>query len=503
MTRLALILAATAIGRVASGGPDALPREDRIRLAEAFRLAEAIGEDVWPGWSRVPFAVVLVTPESEFFIRHPRPPAGTRSLGRDDLLGSDVFVRPRTFPPAFLATFPIEGVSTVVVGQPAATQARTSTPWVVTLLHEHFHQLQDSQPGAFEKVEALGLSRGDTTGMWMLNFPFPYDSKGVGIRYAAAASALKASLAGADPAAWLGARQALRKALSDDDRKYLDFQVWKEGVARYTEIRVAAWAADHFTPGADFRALPDSSPFSGLAGTLRANVSRELSELGLASDRRVVFYAYGAGEALRLDRLRPCWREDYFRNPFSLETAFARKADCPKPTAAGGYGREEPPGHLRAGEPLLRVRPGQRPGTAHQELRAGRRGRGRLAASAPPRGLRRHPERRHLRGAARLSQQLGRGPSPDDAVRSRSSSLHRHRRLSRDSQAADADGRAPASVGAGRRVATGPRGGGGDPGGQRKSHGDLPGHVRGGQARASGVSPLVRLRIEAARIAPL
>lgn len=27
----------------------------------------------------------------------------------------------------------------------------------------------------FQAVEALGLSRGDTSGMWMLNYPFPYE----------------------------------------------------------------------------------------------------------------------------------------------------------------------------------------------------------------------------------------------------------------------------------------------------------------------------------------
>jgi len=35
---------------------------DRTRLAEAFRL-DQIGERVWPGWSKAPFAVLLVTPD--------------------------------------------------------------------------------------------------------------------------------------------------------------------------------------------------------------------------------------------------------------------------------------------------------------------------------------------------------------------------------------------------------------------------------------------------------
>ena len=131
-------------------------------------------------------------------------------------------------------------------------------------------------------------------------------------------------------------------------------------------------------------------------------------------------------------------------------------------------------------------------GPAHQELRRGRRQvvADWRPAAAPP-GLRRHPERRHLRRAARLPQQLGRGPSPDDAVRRRDPALHRHRRLPRDPEAADADGRARCTCGPRRRVEGGPGGRRGDARGQRQGHGDLPRHVRGGQAGASGVSPLV------------
>jgi len=121
---------------------------DRIRLAEAFRLADEIGNDVWPGWSKAPFAVLLVTPDYEFLIRHPKPSDDFAKLAYDPVLKSDVYYRKRTFPKTFLATFPaISGsmISTIVVGQAENTWVKTSTPWVITLLHEHFHQLQDSQ----------------------------------------------------------------------------------------------------------------------------------------------------------------------------------------------------------------------------------------------------------------------------------------------------------------------------------------------------------------------
>jgi len=312
-----------------------MPAEDRVRLAEAFRLAEHVGDRIWPGWSRVPFAVVLVTGEAEYFVRHGRPPADARPIGKDSLLGSEIYARPRSFPTDHLATFPIEGISTVVVGQASNTATSSPTDWVVTLLHEHFHQLQEAQPGYFEKVAALGLARGDETGMWMLNFPFPYDSPPVAEAYRAAASALKDAVAGADPKTFLAERTKLRAILAPENLRYLDFQLWKEGVARYTQIRVARFAASGYEPLSDFAVLPGFVSYAALARSLDAAISIELAELALPKARRAVVYPFGAGEAILLDRDRPCWREEYFSKMFTLAPAFDRK-DCGKGTAARG-----------------------------------------------------------------------------------------------------------------------------------------------------------------------
>src|SRR5215471_3061616 len=235
---VATLAASVLIAAAPPPGPPepAVPRDDRVRIAEAFRLADRIGDGIWRGWSKVPFALVLVTPETEFFIRHPSPPADARPIGRD-ALGTElraveqpdatVYARPRTFPPNLLATFPVEGVSTVVVGQQANTTSTSPTDWVVTLLHEHFHQLQESLPGYYDRVTALGLARGDKTGMWMLNFPFPYGAQAVDAAYRPAAQTLRDALRGGSWSSYLDKRAALRALLSKDDLAYFDFQLWK------------------------------------------------------------------------------------------------------------------------------------------------------------------------------------------------------------------------------------------------------------------------------------
>ena len=328
----------TAAGSAFGAGPEAalppgFPRPTGSGSPRRSALAEAIGDRIWPGWSRVPFAVVLVTPETEFFIRHGAPPADAVTIGWDTLLRSEVYARPRTFPPRLLATFPVEGISTVVVGQPENTSASSPTDWVVILLHEHFHQLQEAQPGFYAKVAALGLSRGDQTGMWMLNYPFPYEASAVEKAYADAAQALRAARGGGDAGAFLAARTRFRRTVGGDDLKYLDFQLWKEGVARYTQVQVArfAGATERYAPLPAFAALPGYVTYTELARDLAETILDELANLKLPEDRRIVFYPFGAGEALLLDRLRPCWKDQYFSNMFTLARAF--DTDCGKGAA--------------------------------------------------------------------------------------------------------------------------------------------------------------------------
>jgi hypothetical protein len=323
-----MLTAALLVSLLLAPPPEGISDADRTRLSEAFRLARVAGDSVWPGWSRAPFAVVLVTPAQEFFIGHPHPPSEARSLGRDPVLGVEVFARPRTFETSFLATFPVEGVSTIVVGQRSNTNVASSTDWVLKVLHEHFHQLQDSQPGFYEKAQALDLAGGDPTGMWMLNFPFPYEASDVDASFAAAAKALRSRLQGGDRVGYRTARENLRKSLAENARRYLDFQIWKEGVARYTEIRMAQKAAAASPPSAAFRALPDDVPYSKAASALSGEVLRDLDKADLAGRKRLIFYSYGAGEALWLDDQRPCWKDDYLRTLFTLEPAFATAAPC-------------------------------------------------------------------------------------------------------------------------------------------------------------------------------
>jgi hypothetical protein len=303
----------------------ALAWDDRLRIAEAFRLGDAIGDAIWPGWTSAPFVVLLVTPEQEFLVRHPRPSPDFTRIGYDSLLESDVFARARTLSPSLLASFPAAaGVPTIVVGQPSAV-GKSSTEWVLSLVHEHFHQLQTSRPGYFARVDSLGLARGDRTGMWMLNYAFPYDSALVQSRIAALAahldSMLLATTADERRSHWLAAqvaRVALRAVLTPDDDRYLAFQMWQEGVARYTELLAARFAARRYTPSGSFRTLPDFISFDSAASRIEAGIHAGL-RAPLSERRRAAFYPLGAAYALALDEFDAGWRGSYLAGEMRLD----------------------------------------------------------------------------------------------------------------------------------------------------------------------------------------
>jgi hypothetical protein len=142
MKSLLVVIALVGALFAQSAKAPSLAADDAIRVAEFYRLAPSIEDKVWAGWSKVPSPLILVTPDSEFLTRHPDPPKDFKPIDQD------LFARPRQYPVSLQATFPAFGPPAVmVVGEPANTESKASTPWLFIVMHEHFHQLQWAQPG--------------------------------------------------------------------------------------------------------------------------------------------------------------------------------------------------------------------------------------------------------------------------------------------------------------------------------------------------------------------
>jgi len=300
-----------------------LPAADATRIAEFYRLIPQIDDKIWPGWSKTSAPLLLVTENAEYLTHLDNPPKEFQKLE------NDVYAQPRQFPPNMQATFPAFGFPPVIViGEPANTQSKTSTPWLFVVMHEHFHQLQWAQPGYLKAIDDLGLDRGDKTGMWMLNYPFPYEEPETAASFAHLRDTLLAALSEVDQQkfaplakAYLKERKQFFAQFLPGDRKYFSFQLWQEGVARYTQIKAAEAAAD-YQPTEAFAALADYTPFGAYALTVRARTLDELKHIDMAQAKREVVYSFGAAECLLLDRLNPNWKTEYFQHLLTTEPLF-------------------------------------------------------------------------------------------------------------------------------------------------------------------------------------
>ncbi len=304
-----------------------LRKEDQIRIGEARRIAESLGENVWPGWKRAPFSLILVTQEYEYLMFHENPSDDFKRLSYDPVLGTQISVRPRQYQTNLLATFPaVGGVPTIVIGQPENTAANSSLRWVIVVLHEHFHQLQNSDPTYYDEVANLKLSKGDETGMWMLNYPFPYSNAEVNKAFYDLSIALLTAIKSrglpsfnADVNRYLTARRQFKNLLTDDDYRYFSFQVWQEGVARYTELRMSELIRERYSPTSAFQGLDDMRSLASEVEAQRAQIMKGLARVSLQRNQRSAFYTFGAGEALLIDTYAPSWKNRYLREKFYME----------------------------------------------------------------------------------------------------------------------------------------------------------------------------------------
>jgi hypothetical protein len=313
-----------------TNGTPELRFEDRIRIAEAFKIAENYGNKIWENWNEAPFTVLLVTEDYEFLINHPLPSNDFELISFDSLLKSNVYYRNRVFNTNLLATFPaVNRIATIVIGTPENTGKSTSE-WIVTVLHEHFHQLQMSRPDYYSSVDKLDLSGGDNTGMWMLNYPFPYDDDNVNNQYKVLTDALTKLLIPFPPDnrlfnrdlnSYLEERKKFKNLLSEKDYKYFSFQLWQEGIARYTEYKIAD-ILSQYVPSEELIMLDDYKPFYEVADNLREGIFNQLKELTLKENGRICFYPFGAAEALLLDRVNEDWKKKYFEEKFFLENYY-------------------------------------------------------------------------------------------------------------------------------------------------------------------------------------
>ena len=101
--------------------------------------------------------------------------------------------------------------------------------------------------------------------------------------------------------------------------RYMEFQLWQEGVARFIENKAAELASRaSYHPGSAYGSLADYTSYAEVAKRHRIALRRELNRLDLGKNRRLGFYSLGSAYALLLDAIQPGWKQIYESAPFVL-----------------------------------------------------------------------------------------------------------------------------------------------------------------------------------------
>lgn len=306
---LALFLA------VALGASTQAPAEaGRRMIADAQAIVRNEGDRLWAGLSQAPLPTLLIAPEGETLFCG-LPAIGFSSIGFDPVTKCMMQVRARQLPIDLAAATDLGNLSVIHMGLPDALEA-TQADWIVTFLHEAFHQYQNVLPGYGAALDRVRARLGKAGEQWVLDYPFPYADPGVKAAFAAMThsagqflSADSDAQAKAAIRSYVDARNRARDAMSPDDWLYYEFQVGQEGVARWTELKLAAGAGN----ARPDLAIVGKERTGGLAVSLGA-----IDSQGLDMWKRSSFYVLGAIEASMLDCVRSEWQREYATDPFNM-----------------------------------------------------------------------------------------------------------------------------------------------------------------------------------------
>lgn len=292
------------------------PETSHLQLIATYQaVATHMYESHWSNWQDVPKHLLLVGDDQEFLF------GGEYSDSTFQVGCKGIPFRTATMNKYFLATFPyLNYQPTIIIGTPENTN-KTPLEWTITLLHEHFHQLQFSHPNYFASQKALDLDKGDQSGMWMLNHPFPYEDSLVIRkieemtenllvlhRHKSSKKVLKKHLK---------LKAELKAIVGDEHYRYLNLQLWQEGYARFLEFSLLKHWITNFDSIDQSRFKKNE--LSVYLEQYQSKVLTNLESSALDEIKRVYFYALGAAEAMLIEEVNPDWKSEYFDHLFSTD----------------------------------------------------------------------------------------------------------------------------------------------------------------------------------------
>ena len=323
-----LLLASSLLTRTAGSTQAGLTAQDAAAIDELYHLWSVEADSIWTGASDTTVPVLYIKTNNEYAIGFPEKIRGFVSVSTAGEWHRSVQARRRILATGLSASFPVEGVAAVVIGSPELLK-KSPEDWVLVAAHETFHVFQAAH-GSYAKTSTLNLSSsGDPS--WQLTFPFPYTNADVmrlihlqGYTLWLTATSKDEGEAQYNLGTALEAAQVYRTFLNrlaqPKDYLYSEVQEWSEGVAAYTQYRLAEAAVqNNYVPTAVFRTLPGFHGYTASWKQTYQNWPYLVKHAGRAARDRNAFYHLGMGKALALDKVYPSWKTQYFATGLWLD----------------------------------------------------------------------------------------------------------------------------------------------------------------------------------------
>ena len=294
-----------------------LTSQDKALLAEALRLKQVLGDEVWPGLGSAAIPVIIYNELYEFLTGPvnplPRPP--WVMVEKDDFSGQPYYRRPSEHPQAFAVDLGDQWAASITSLETMMNRKGTFriNPdfYAVIVLHEVFHAFQATvEPARFRRAMAL----------YALEKSYPAKDPAFAKAWADEGALLAAALKAKDGEdvldgvrAFLRQRESRRRLIPGgvDFAEYERGMEWLEGLAKYTEMRFYELAAARAAEPA-FAAYKPGLPY------WTWDFVRLAKQLG-TQEGDLRFYLSGMAQARILDRLSPGWKSGFFKDGRSME----------------------------------------------------------------------------------------------------------------------------------------------------------------------------------------
>jgi hypothetical protein len=293
-----------------------LSARDKELLAEALRLKQVLGDEVWPGLGSAAIPVIIYNEGYEFLTGPvnslPRPP--WVMVEKDGFSGRPYYRRPAQNPQAFAVDLGEQWAGSMTSLETMNRKGHfkfSGDFYIVLVLHEVFHAFQATvEPERFRRAMSL----------YTLEKSYPAKdpafAKAWADEGALLAAALKAKdgeevLAGAR--AFLRQRESRRRLIpgSVDFVEYEGGMEWLEGQAKYAEIRFYELASAHAQDPAFAAYKPGLAYWTWDFVRLDKQLGTQEGDLR--------FYLSGMAQARILDRLSPDWKVRFFKDGGTIE----------------------------------------------------------------------------------------------------------------------------------------------------------------------------------------